>query len=95
MFNIDINFNIVALVFALKSQDLAMKIKAFSFFLLPSQIDLRVLKAVAIEHSKDADAAIEFILSEVMPSPGVQREDSISSYLHLQNSSKSQKGLQC
>ncbi|KAF8394460.1 hypothetical protein HHK36_020668 [Tetracentron sinense] len=32
------------------------------------QVDLRILKAVAIEHSKDADAAVEFILLEVVPS---------------------------
>lgn len=30
------------------------------------QVDDRILKAVAIEHSKDADAAVEFILSEVI-----------------------------
>ncbi|KAK9137178.1 hypothetical protein Sjap_007772 [Stephania japonica] len=32
------------------------------------QVDARILKAVAIEHSKDADAAVEFILSEVLAS---------------------------
>lgn len=32
------------------------------------QVDLRILKAVAIEHSKDVDAAVEFVLSEVLPS---------------------------
>ncbi|XP_057964037.1 uncharacterized protein LOC131155125 [Malania oleifera] len=31
------------------------------------QVDARMLKAVAIEHSKDADAAVEFILVEVLP----------------------------
>ncbi|XP_077231472.1 uncharacterized protein LOC143864333 isoform X2 [Tasmannia lanceolata] len=31
------------------------------------QVDVRVLKAVAIEHSKDVDAAVEFILLEVLP----------------------------
>ncbi|KAK9139628.1 hypothetical protein Scep_009309 [Stephania cephalantha] len=32
------------------------------------QVDARILKAAAIEHSKDADAAVEFILSEVLAS---------------------------
>ncbi|KAF8401633.1 hypothetical protein HHK36_012579 [Tetracentron sinense] len=32
------------------------------------QVDVRILKAVSIEHSKDADAAVEFILLEVVPS---------------------------
>ncbi|XP_042488894.1 uncharacterized protein LOC122069028 [Macadamia integrifolia] len=31
------------------------------------QVDIRVLKAVAIEHPKDPDAAVECILSEVLP----------------------------
>lgn len=31
------------------------------------EVDTRILKAVAIEHSKDADAAAECILSEVLP----------------------------
>ncbi|XP_042518062.1 uncharacterized protein LOC122091892 [Macadamia integrifolia] len=31
------------------------------------QVDIRVLKAVAIEHPKDADAAVECILFEVLP----------------------------
>lgn len=31
------------------------------------QIDARLLKAVAIEHSKDADAAVETIVTEVLP----------------------------
>ncbi|XP_010942483.1 uncharacterized protein [Elaeis guineensis] len=31
------------------------------------QVDLRILKAVAIEHSVDVDAAVEFILSDVLP----------------------------
>ncbi|KAI6695607.1 hypothetical protein NL676_023317 [Syzygium grande] len=31
------------------------------------QLDVRLLKAVAIEHPKDADAAVEVILSEVLP----------------------------
>lgn len=31
------------------------------------QIDVRVLKAVAIEHSKDADSAADYILMEVLP----------------------------
>lgn len=32
------------------------------------QVDHRILKAVAIEHHKDVNAAVEFILSEVVPS---------------------------
>ncbi|WOK96824.1 hypothetical protein Cni_G05532 [Canna indica] len=31
------------------------------------QIDLRILRAVAVEFSKDADAAVEFVLSDVLP----------------------------
>ncbi|KAL3725556.1 hypothetical protein ACJRO7_030565 [Eucalyptus globulus] len=31
------------------------------------QLDARLLKAVAIEHPKDADAAVEVVLSEVLP----------------------------
>ncbi|XP_008776441.1 uncharacterized protein LOC103696548 [Phoenix dactylifera] len=31
------------------------------------QVDLRILKAVAIEHPEDVDAAVEFILSDVLP----------------------------
>lgn len=31
------------------------------------QIDSRVLRAVAIEHSKDADAAVEAVLVEIIP----------------------------
>ncbi|CBI32353.3 hypothetical protein VitviT2T_009344 [Vitis vinifera] len=31
------------------------------------QVDARLLKAVAIEHSKDADAAVEFVLHDVLP----------------------------
>lgn len=38
------------------------------FFPLPYQVDSRILKAVAIEHSDDVNAAVEFILCEVLPS---------------------------
>ncbi|KAG9457408.1 hypothetical protein H6P81_001916 [Aristolochia fimbriata] len=38
------------------------------------QVDFRILKAVAFEHSEDADAAAEFILSEVLP-VGLERLD--------------------
>ncbi|XP_077219445.1 uncharacterized protein LOC143853528 isoform X2 [Tasmannia lanceolata] len=31
------------------------------------QVDVRVLRAVAIEHSKDVNAAVEFILFEILP----------------------------
>lgn len=40
------------------------------------QVDLRILKAVAIEHPKDADAAAEFILSEILPSLSAPAEAS-------------------
>ncbi|KAG1365440.1 hypothetical protein COCNU_12G004400 [Cocos nucifera] len=40
------------------------------------QIDLRILKAVAIEHSNDVDAAVEFVLSEVLPCISESRETS-------------------
>lgn len=38
-------------------------------FILPlwGQIDSRVLRAVAIEHSNDADAAVEAVLVEIIP----------------------------
>ncbi|XP_020269288.1 uncharacterized protein LOC109844595 [Asparagus officinalis] len=39
------------------------------------QVDLRILKAVAIEHPKDVDAAVEFVLSEVLPSLNEQTEE--------------------
>eukprot|EP00262_Sarcandra_glabra_P022103 TRINITY_DN9628_c3_g1_i1.p1 TRINITY_DN9628_c3_g1~~TRINITY_DN9628_c3_g1_i1.p1 ORF type:complete len:604 (+),score=151.82 TRINITY_DN9628_c3_g1_i1:111-1922(+) len=39
------------------------------------QIDVRMLRAVAIEHSKDVDAAVEFILFEVLPSMGNPPEE--------------------
>lgn len=35
------------------------------FFL--QQVDARALRAVAIEHSKDADAAVEAVLVEIIP----------------------------
>ncbi|XP_043714954.1 uncharacterized protein LOC122663339 [Telopea speciosissima] len=38
------------------------------------QVDTRVLKAVAIEHPKDADAAVECILFEVLPYLRIQSE---------------------
>ncbi|KAJ6794873.1 laminin subunit beta-1-like [Iris pallida] len=40
------------------------------------QVDLRILKAVALEHPKDADAAAEFILSEILPSTRAPTEAS-------------------
>ncbi|XP_010931961.1 uncharacterized protein [Elaeis guineensis] len=40
------------------------------------QVDLRILKAVAIEHSKDVDAAVEFVLSEVLPCISESRDTS-------------------
>lgn len=38
------------------------------FFLLSLQVDHRILKAFAIEHPKDIDAAAESILVDVLPS---------------------------
>lgn len=39
-----------------------------NIFLSPSaQVDSRILKAVAIENSKDVDAAAEIVLSEILP----------------------------
>lgn len=38
------------------------------------QVDIRILKAVAIEHSKDVDAAVESILSEVLPTTSSSHE---------------------
>ncbi|XP_073114184.1 uncharacterized protein [Elaeis guineensis] len=40
------------------------------------QIDLRILKAVAIEHPRDVDAAVEFVLSEVLPCISETKETS-------------------
>jgi hypothetical protein len=37
-------------------------------FYLPEQVDSRLLRAVAIEHPKDADMAAEVVLTEIMPS---------------------------
>lgn len=37
------------------------------FLLYVLQIDARILKAVAIEHSKDVDEAVNDILTEVLP----------------------------
>lgn len=62
--------------------------------LFVSQVDLRVLKAVAIEHSADIDAAVEFILLEVLPCLGAQQEESFSSYGAPQDNSKSPEGLE-
>ncbi|XP_048138932.1 uncharacterized protein LOC115730459 isoform X2 [Rhodamnia argentea] len=47
------------------------------------QLDARVLKAVAIENSKDADAAVEVVLSEILPYVSVQEkpQSSPSQYL--------------
>lgn len=36
------------------------------FFIL-FQVDARLLRAVAIEHPKDADAAAEVVLTEILP----------------------------
>lgn len=44
------------------------------------QVDARLLKAVAIEHSQDADAAVEFVLSDVLPFMSQQPESSGSCY---------------
>lgn len=36
--------------------------------MFPLQIDARMLRAVAIEHPKDADEAAAVVLSEILPS---------------------------
>lgn len=36
--------------------------------MFPLQIDARMLRAVAIEHPKDADEAASVVLSEILPS---------------------------
>ncbi|OVA20065.1 Ubiquitin system component Cue [Macleaya cordata] len=41
------------------------------------EVDIRILKAVAIEHPKDADAAVEVILFEVLPSTSSRPEASL------------------
>ncbi|KAL8143149.1 hypothetical protein V2J09_016181 [Rumex salicifolius] len=43
------------------------KIKKAQTFELFPQVDARLLKAAAIEHSKDPDGAVDFILTEVVP----------------------------
>ena len=40
-------------------------IKCYVLFVL--QVDSRILRAVAIEHPKDADVAVEVVLLEVIP----------------------------
>ncbi|KAF9669413.1 hypothetical protein SADUNF_Sadunf14G0105100 [Salix dunnii] len=42
------------------------------------QVDVRILKAVAIEHSKDADVAVEVVLSEIIPS--LSRQSAVPSH---------------
>ncbi|KAG6506576.1 hypothetical protein ZIOFF_031900 [Zingiber officinale] len=42
------------------------------------QIDLRILKAVALEHPNDIDAAAESILVEILPSIATSHESSFS-----------------
>ncbi|KAB2016402.1 hypothetical protein ERO13_D08G089166v2 [Gossypium hirsutum] len=38
------------------------------YFLTPTaHVDSRILKAIAIENSKDVDAAAEIVLSEILP----------------------------
>jgi len=37
-------------------------------YYVPLQIDARILRAVAIEHPKDADEAAAVVLSEIIPS---------------------------
>ncbi|XP_058077797.1 uncharacterized protein LOC131226115 isoform X2 [Magnolia sinica] len=44
------------------------------------QVDVRILKAVAIEHSKDVDAAVESVLLEVLPTICSPQEDLTHDY---------------
>jgi len=43
------------------------KIKFERSVFLIGQVDSRILRAVAIEHCKDADTAVEVVLNEVIP----------------------------
>ncbi|KAF6136373.1 hypothetical protein GIB67_028063 [Kingdonia uniflora] len=52
------------------------------------QVDVRILKAAAIEHSKDADLAVEFILLEALPAISGQLDPS-----DIPANNTSQKGL--
>ncbi|XP_078445076.1 uncharacterized protein LOC144714249 isoform X2 [Wolffia australiana] len=56
-------------------------------------IDLRVLKAVALEHCTDVDAAAEFILSEFLPTLDAQREKPNFSTGSLSHSKPPDSGL--
>ncbi|XP_078445171.1 uncharacterized protein LOC144714325 [Wolffia australiana] len=57
------------------------------------QIDLRVLKAVALEHCTDVDAAAEFILSEFLPTLDAQRDKPRVSTGSLSHSKLPDSGL--
>ena len=59
------------------------------------QIDSRLLRAVAIEHPKDADIAVEVVIEEVIPnlSQHSQSQSSTSSYSNkIDNSPSHSKG---
>ncbi|KAK1292344.1 hypothetical protein QJS10_CPB17g01929 [Acorus calamus] len=54
-------------------------------------IDLRILKAVAIEHYRDVDAACEFVLQEVLPLCEPQKEPDTVRYSQMNGSSSSRE----
>ncbi|KAL3849843.1 hypothetical protein ACJIZ3_011725 [Penstemon smallii] len=58
------------------------------------QIDARVLRAVAIEHSKDADAAVEAVLGEIIPFFTERSKPSspFTGSIHVGESSTAQNG---
>lgn len=77
--HLSVSLNLMYLFFGW-SQDLCGKTLGFYFIFNIStlykcvnmvsfcaQIDTRLLKAVAIEHSKDADAAATIVLTEILP----------------------------
>lgn len=47
------------------------------------QLDARALKTVAIENSKDADAAVEVVLSEILPYVSEQEKPQSAPFQYL------------
>lgn len=64
--------SVVILIYILKKMVVKLcffqlKCDFCGYFIFWQQIDARALRAVAIEHSKDADAAVEAVLLEIIP----------------------------
>uniref|UniRef100_A0A1D1XY56 CUE domain-containing protein n=1 Tax=Anthurium amnicola TaxID=1678845 RepID=A0A1D1XY56_9ARAE len=55
------------------------------------QVDLRILKAIAIEHSTDVDAAVDFVLLEVLPHLSASQDES---YIHSEVQEENFKSLE-